>query len=164
MTETVDAAPSPLWTGDTGTLRETSRRALVQLLRGPYLSGRRHPQLWAALLGDEPPIRSRLADLFLDLVVDTETEVAFVRNAEPDSIEAPRVVRSAAMTFMDTAMLLHLRQLLLQAGSGERVIVGADEVADQLQVYRGRDDADPALFARRINASWTKLEKYGILQ
>ncbi|WP_454084119.1 DUF4194 domain-containing protein [Georgenia sp. Marseille-Q6866] len=161
---TAGAPPGALWDGDTGTLHLASRRALVQLLRGPYLAARRHPQLWSALLGDEQPIRSRLADLFLELVLDTEAEVAFVRNAEPDGVEAPRVVRAAAMTFMDTAMVLHLRQLLLQAGSGERVIVGADEVADQLQVYRGRDDADPAGFAKRINASWTKLEKYGILQ
>ncbi|MGC0142048.1 DUF4194 domain-containing protein [Pseudactinotalea sp. Z1732] len=157
------AAPSPLWDGDTGTLREVSRRTLVQLLRGPYLSARRHPQLWTALLGDEYPIRSRLADAFLDLIIDTEAEIAFVRNAEPEEVDAPRVVRSAPMTFLDTAMLLHLRQQLLQAGSGERVIVGSDEIADQLQVYRGRDDADPAMFAKRINSSRRKLVDYGIL-
>lgn len=161
---TVTATTQPLWEGDTGTLHEVSRRTLVALLRGPYLSSRRQPQLWGALLGDEDTIRSRLADLFLELVVDAEAEVAFVRNAEPVAVEAPRVVRTASMTFMDTAMLLHLRQQLLQAGSGERVIVGADEVADQLQVYRGRDDADPAMFAKRISASWRKLEQYGILQ
>lgn len=155
--------PGALWDGDTGTLREASRRALVQLLRGPYLSARRHGQLWNALLADENEIRSRLAELFLDLVVDTEAELAFVRNAEPDTLDAPSVVRSAPMTFLDTALLLHLRQHLLQGGGGDRVIVGADELLDQLQVYRSRDDADPAMFAKRVNASWTKLEKYGIL-
>lgn len=156
-------AVSGLWDGDTGTLREQSRRAVVQLLRGPYLAARRHPQLWNAVLGDEQAIRSKLADLFLDLVVDAEAEVAFVRNVVQETFDAPKVVRSAPLTFMDTALLLHLRQQLLQAGGGERVIVGADELADQLQVYRGRDNADPALFGKRINASWTKLEKYGIL-
>lgn len=164
LSDVTESAPGALWDGDTGSLHPESRRALVQLLRGPYLSARRHPQLWNALLADERAIRSRLADLFLDLVLDTEAEVAFVRNAEPDAVEAPRVVRAAAMTFMDTALVLHLRQLLLQATSGERVIVGADEVTDQLQVYRGRDNADPAGFTKRVNASWTKLEKYGILQ
>ena len=158
-----EPAPSGLRDGDTGTLREQSRRAVVQLLRGPYLAARRHPQLWNAVLGDEQAIRSNLADLFLDLVVDTEAEVAFVRNVDQETFEAPKVVRSAPLTFMDTALLLHLRQQLLQAGGGERVIVGADELADQLQVYRGRDNADPAMFGKRINASWTKLEKYGIL-
>lgn len=34
-----------LWSGDTGTLTEQSRRALLKLLAGPYLSGRRQPRL-----------------------------------------------------------------------------------------------------------------------
>jgi hypothetical protein len=60
-------------------------------------------------------------------------------------------------------MLLHLRHQLLSAGGAERVIVGQDEVTDQLGVYREGDNADPAGYAKRINASWTKLVKYGIL-
>lgn len=151
-----------LWDGDGGTLREPSRRALVQLLRGPYLSAARHANLWSALLADEEEIRSRLADLFLELVADHESQVAFVRNvqAAPD---APRVMRTATLTFLDTALLLHLRQQLLHDSHGTRTIVGADEVADQLQVYRGRDNADPAGFSKRINASWTKMVKFGLL-
>ena len=165
-----DAATSPeeraglaLWPGDRGTLRPPSRRALVQLLRGPYLSAERHGKLWGALLNDEAPIRGRLADMYLDLVVDTESQVAFVRNVDDERADTPRVVRSATLTFMDTAMLLHLRQQLLSAGGAERMIVGQDEVADHLDVYRGSDNADPAGYAKRINASWTKLIKYGVL-
>jgi hypothetical protein len=157
------AAGRELWSGDTGSMRAPSRRALVQLLRGPYLSSDRHGKLWGALLNDEAPIRSRLADLYLDLVVDTEAQVAFVRNVDSVAADAPRVVRTATLTFMDTAMLLHLRHQLLAAGGAERVIVGQDEVTDQLGVYREGDNADPAGYAKRINASWTKLVKYGIL-
>lgn len=152
-----------LWPGDTGTLREPSRRALVQLLRGPYMSADRHPAVWGALLNDEAEIRSRLADLFLDLVVDAEAQVAFVRNVVHDDTDTPKVVRTVGLTFMDTAMLLHLRQVLLRSGGGERTIVGQDEVADQLGAYRTATDADPAGFAKRINASWQKLINYGIL-
>ena len=132
-------------------------------MRGPYLSAQRHPNLWNALLNDHDAIASRLADMFLTLVVDAEAQVAFVRNIDVDGIDVPRVVRTAALTFIDTALLLNLRQQLLQSGGSERTIVGRDEVADQMQVYRGRDNADPAGFAKRINASWGKLEKYGIL-
>ena len=157
------AAGSALWAGDTGSMRAPSRRALVQLLRGPYLSADRHGNLWSALLNDEAPIRSRLADLYLDLVVDTAAQVAFVRTVDSVAADAPRVVRSATLTFMDTAMLLHLRHQLLSAGGTERVIVGQDEVTDQLGVYRSEHNADPAGYTKRINASWTKLVKYGIL-
>lgn len=152
-----------LWPGDRGTLRAPSRRALVQLLRGPYLSADRHGLLWGALLNDEQEIRSRLADLFLELVVDSDQQVAFVRNVDHDDVDAPRVVRTAPLTFIDTALLLHLRQQLLTAAPGERVIVGQDEVADQLSAYRAVENTDERGFAKRINASWEKLKKYGIL-
>ena len=50
--DTPDATPR-LWTGDTGRLHDQSRRALLRLLQGPYLSGRAQPQLWSALVADE---------------------------------------------------------------------------------------------------------------
>lgn len=157
-----DDRPGALWPGDCGTLRAASRRAFVQLLRGPYLSAERHPALWAALLNDADQVRSRLADACLDLVVDTETQVAFVRNADADG-DWPRVVRTAPMTFLDTALLLHLRDRLLTGTPGSRVIVGQDDVADHLATYRDDGNADPAGFAKRIGASWTKFVRYGLL-
>lgn len=155
----------PLWDGDTGQLRDRSRRALTQLTRGPYLSSARHANLWSALLADEAAIRSRLADHYLELVIDLETEVALVRtpSASADGAEIPKVLRTAPLTFLDTALLLHLRQQLLHDSSVTKTIVGRDEVADQLKVYQGRDKADPAGFAKRIDASWNKMVKYGIL-
>lgn len=160
--DTEGPASAALWDGDGGTLRESSRRALVQLLRGPYLSATSHGRLWTALLADEDAIRSRLSDMFLELVTDDGAQVAFVRNAGAQ-IDAPKVMRTAALTFLDTALLLHLRQQLLHESTGNKAIVGVDEVADQLQVYRGKDGADPAGFAKRINTSWAKMIKYGLL-
>lgn len=156
------ASDVALWDGDKGALRESSRRVLVQLLRGPYLSASRHGNLWTALLADEAAIRSSLADLFLDLVTDHPAQVAFVRNTTVD-VDAPKVMRTATLTFLDTALLLHLRQTLLQENGGRKTIVGADEMADQLQVYRGKDNADVAGFSKRVNSSWQKMIKYGLL-
>src|SRR5690606_12698218 len=92
---------------------ERSRRALLELVRGPYLSRARSPQNWSSLLADETVIRSRLNDLFLELVLDRDSEFAFVRNAESTEIQVPRAVRSESLTFIDTAMLLALRHTLL---------------------------------------------------
>ena len=75
---TAGAAPT-LWEGDLGTLGEQSRRALLELLQGPYLSGRRRPQLWQALIADEAAIRSRLHDLFLDVVIDQPNGLSDIR-------------------------------------------------------------------------------------
>jgi hypothetical protein len=124
-------------------------------VRGPYLSGAREAQLWAVLLTDETVIRSRLAELFLELVIDRDNEFAFVRNAPSD--EAPKAVRSEALTFLDTAMLLVLRQTLLSEEGRGRVIVGQAEVFEQLAVFR-TPDRDEKDFASRVNSSWNKMQ------
>ncbi|MHA7987797.1 DUF4194 domain-containing protein [Rathayibacter sp. CAU 1779] len=147
-----------LWGGDTGILGEASRRALVQLIKGPYLSGDRSPGLWAALLADQRAITIRLHELFLDLVIDPLAEFAFVRNASTGEFAAPSTVRTQALTFIDSAMLLVLRDLLLRRESEGRVIVGREEVFERLSVYRGvdRDESD---FAKRLNSAWLKMRE-----
>jgi len=145
-----------LWDGDTGELSEISRRALLELVKGPYLSATKSSLLWSALLADEGPITSRLHELFLDLVVDRVAGFAFVRNAETGDLDSPATVRTHSLTFIDTVMLLVLRQMLLASESDVRVIVGRDDVFDQLRVYR-TDDRDERDFDKRLNASWVKM-------
>ena len=65
---------------DHGELDAGTRRVLLQLIRGPYLREATHQKLWPALVRDEEVVRSRLADLYLDLVVDHGSGIAFVRN------------------------------------------------------------------------------------
>lgn len=150
-----------LWDTDTGTLHEQSRRALLQLLRGPYISANRHSKLWTRILVDETMIRSRLADLFLTLVVDHEREVAFVRNV--DEVDAPRVVRAQNLTHIQTILLLHLRQRLMQDAEQARAVVDEGETIEQLAVFEGVGGTDPAQFENRIRSAWNKFKDLGIL-
>jgi len=145
-----------LWSGDMGILGDASRRALVQLIKGPYVSGERHPGVWSALRTDQRAIESRLHELFLELVIDPIAEFAFVRNVSAADFAAPSTVRTQTLTFLDSAMLLVLRELLLTRESDGRVIVGRDEVFDRLSVYRSAD-RDESDFEKRLNASWTKM-------
>jgi hypothetical protein len=149
-------AETALWPGDSGELAIDARRALLKLIQGPYLSSARASGPWSALLADEGRIRSRLHDLFLDLVLDRDAGFAFVRNAATGEQEAPVAVRSEQLTFIDTAMLLVLRQLLLSGEQDGRVIVGRDDVFEQLAPFRtaDRDETD---FAKRLNAAWLKM-------
>lgn len=150
-----------LWRSDTGTLHDLSRRALLRLLKGPYLSGAKQTQLWSALLADERAIRSRLHDLFLDLVIDRDDELAFVRKVQTDEIDIPTPLRNESLTFIETAMLLTLRQMLLANSSERRVIVGKEEIYEQLQVY---NEGDTATFERNLNSAWGRMEnRYRVL-
>jgi hypothetical protein len=153
-----DTTPqTALWAADTGVIGENSRRALLELIKGPYLSGAKAPALWSALLVDETVLRSRLHELFLELVLDRVGEFAFVRNVSTEELATPRTVRTASLSFLDTAMLLVLRQMLLSREGDGRVIVGKEEVFEQLRVYRtaDRDESD---FDRRLSSSWTNMK------
>ncbi|HHV21339.1 MAG TPA: DUF4194 domain-containing protein [Propionibacterium sp.] len=162
--ERSDDRAAALFAGDPGELSEATRRALVQLLRGPYVSRRLHPKLWPALIADEAVIRCRLGDLFLELVLEPELELAFVRNLEAEELALPRVIRSSRLTLLDTALVLFLRGELLRAETGDgRVIVGRQDIDEQLQVYRPATSTDDTGFARRINSSVSKMKEHSIL-
>lgn len=161
--EATDDATAGRYRGDTGDLDLPTRRALVQLLKGPLITAAKHPEVWRTVIREERLLRSRVADVFLDLVVDDENELAFTRPADTGDLDTPTVLRTERLTFMDTVMLLALRQRLLRAQPGERVIVDRDEISEQLEMYRGDGDTDPAGYAKRVNASWTKLGKYSLL-
>lgn len=148
---------------DRGRLPEATRRVLVNLLQGPYLARVSHPNLWPALVGNEDLVRERLGDLFLDLVLDQETGVAFIRPMTDEEARLPRTIRSMPLTFVDTILLLFLRERLLRSGGG-RVFVGRDEIDEHLEVYRSADDTNLAQYGKRVNASVAKLKDNSILR
>jgi len=154
-----------LFADDTGELPLDTRRALVQLLSGPSLDGHRHSKLWSVLLRDENVIRRRLADLFLELIIDRDLQVAFTRQFDTDDLDAPTLLRRAQLTFIDSVLLLYLRQQLAQAAShGERAVVSKTDIVEHLSPYERTGSTDKAGFDKRVHASIEKIKKYNIIQ
>ena len=163
--ESAPESTTALFAGDTGELPVETRRVLAQLLMGPSVDGRRHSKLWTALLRDEAVVRRRLSELFLELVIAPEVEVAFVRQADVGDLEAPTLLRSAPLTFLDSVLLLYLRQCLTQAEArGERAVLGSEEMLEHLKMYERALNTDRAGFARRCQSSIEKIKKHSILQ
>lgn len=154
-----------LFVNDTGELPLDTRRVLVQLLSGPSLEGRRHPRLWPVLLRDEQVIRRRLAELFLELVMDRDLQVAFTSQVAAEDLDIPILLRRAQLTFIDSVLLLFLRQRLTQADNhGERAVIARDEMIENLMPYERAASTDRAGFSKRVNASIEKFKKHNILQ
>jgi hypothetical protein len=154
-----------LFVNDTGELPLDTRRVLVQLLSGPSLEGRRHPRLWPVLLRDEQVIRRRLAELFLELVMDRDLQVAFTSQVAAEDLDIPILLRRAQLTFIDSVLLLFLRQRLTQADNhGERAVIARDEMIENLIPYERAASTDRAGFSKRVNASIEKFKKHNILQ
>ena len=147
---------------DPGELDPATRRLLLKLLNGPYVRAEDHAKLWAALERSEPVVRSRLADLYLELVVDRDAGVAFVRNLAVE--DAPKVVRRQPLTLLDTVLVLYLRRLLLaRQGSGARVFVGRDEIEDQLRGFLQGDSTDKLAQEAKVGRSIAKMTDNSIL-
>jgi hypothetical protein len=162
---TLDTAASALFPSDTGALPLDTRRVLAQLLAGPSLDGRRHSKLWQALVRDEAVIRSRLSELFLDLMMDHELQVAFTRRADVGELEAPVLLRSTPLTFLDSVLLLFLRSRLTEADAqGQRAVVSAEEMIEHLGVYESAINTDRSGFKRRVQSSIDKMKERSILQ
>jgi hypothetical protein len=160
-----EEAAGALYLGDKGELAMDTRRVLVQLLSGPSLDGRRHSRLWPVLIRDEALIRRRLADLFLDLVIDMDQQVAFTRQADVGELEAPILLRRSPLTFIDSVVLLFLRQRLTKADvRSERAVVDAFEIVEHATPYERAVSTDHAGFAKKIHASIEKMKKNNILQ
>jgi len=153
----------PLYSGDNGQLALETRRALCKLLSGPFLDSD-HPS-WFALLRDEQVVRSRLSELFLELVIDRERKVAFSRQAATSEFEAPVLLRSQALTFLESVLLLHLRHALVESeGQDQRAVVSALEIAEQLSLYAGSVRSDSVTVAKRVDAAIEKVRKAGMLR
>ncbi|MGK9145601.1 DUF4194 domain-containing protein [Xanthomonas euvesicatoria] len=165
MTQASSAEPrGELFLGDTGTLPFDARRALCQLLAGPSIDAQRHGALWPALLRNEVAIRQVLCELFLGLVLDREGGVAFTRQADTAELESPTLLRSAPLTFIESVLLLFLRQQLAEADTrGERAVVDEAQLVEALSVYEKNVSTDRAGFARRVMTAIGKMRDNQLL-
>jgi hypothetical protein len=159
------ATEKKLYNSDAGDLPLETRRVLVQLLSGPSLDGRRHGKLWPVLLRDEAVVRRMLANVFLELIMDRDLEVAYTRQADTEDLDTPKLPRTVKLTFVDSILLLNLRQRLTQADSrGERAVVSEEEILEDLGAFERAENTDRFGFEKRIRASIKKMILRSILQ
>lgn len=151
--------------GDLGVLPIDTRRTLVQLLHGPFVDGRRQPKLWQVLMRDEAILRSRLHELFLELVIDHEQKVAFNRQVVADGLDAPVLLRRASFTFLESALILYLRQQLTLADTqGDRAVVSLTEMLEHLRAYERDKNVDRSRFGRQMEIAVEKAKKLNLLR
>lgn len=160
-----------MWQGDTGTLSYHSRRALVQLLKGPMIRAEHNRLIWKAIVTDQEALRVALHNVFLELVLDEEAGIAFSRAAaggQDVEVEGrlepmPKVLRTESLSHVDTLIILHLRQELALAAPGERVIIDRGELRDQILLYRVDAESDEAKLARRYEAAFKRMIDYSLV-
>lgn len=134
-------------------LPEPARRALVSLLMNRYISRARHRTAWEGIVSFEDDLRARLDEMYLDLVVDQEAEVAFKRQQDGEDI--PRVLRrERALTRDASFVLVFLRREYAFADPDDGpVMITREQIGEFLRPYREDGDGDDARFSRRVDAA-----------
>ena len=126
--------------GDTGQLTTEQRYAYVCLLADRYVAADTNVKAWRVIVRDHELLRSRLHELYLDLVIDTEREVARKEQIPNDDglIDGHRtLLRSATRSLEETFLLAHTRMRFhrgKQRGD-RRVLVDRDELIADLMRY-----------------------------
>jgi Domain of unknown function (DUF4194) len=141
-------------------LPEPARRALVSLLMNRYVSRTRHRIVWDGIVTYENDLRGRLSEMYLDLIVDHEAEVAFKRQQDGDDI--PRMLRrEKALTRDASFVLIFLRREYAFADPDDGpVMITRDQIGEFLRAYREDGDGDDARFSRRVDAAINALIKH----
>ncbi|GGO74879.1 DUF4194 domain-containing protein [Nocardioides deserti] len=168
--DTVTDEPVPvsvsLWEGDEGGLEQAQRQALVTLVKQRFVSARTHPRDWQVLVEHERVLRSRLNDLFLDLAIDRDREVAWKRQAVSETgSRFPTLLYDAAWSREETILLVHLRdRLRAGAAAGEtRVFVDREDLLEHVAGFRPPHATDESGDEKRARNAVTGLVKAGLL-
>jgi hypothetical protein len=163
---THDTASVSLFEGDEGTLEFAQRHTLVTLLKQRFISARTHPRDWRVLVEHEGLLRSRLGDLFLELQVDREREVAWKRQATSETASKfPTLLHDTAWSREETLVLVHLRDRLRAglAGGETKVFVDVGDVVDYVASFRPPHATDESGDEKRARNALASVAKAGLL-
>lgn len=153
-----------LYLGDCGTLSLPLRKLLVTLLKGPYLYREKRKEAWNLLLNNVSLVRTQLSNLLLELIIDDELGVAYIRKPELDGIDAPSLLNQYVFKFLDSVLLIEMRDRLMRAQqSGERAMMSLDEISTHLAVFESSARTDTSLFAKRMDAVVKRMKERHLL-
>lgn len=164
--EIADDRSVSLFEGDEGGLEFAQRTALVTLLKQRFISARTHPRDWRVLVEHERVLRSRLNDLFLDLAIDRGREVAWKRQATPETGNRfPTLLYDAAWSREETLVLVHLRDRLRAglATGDTRVFIDREDIVEYVASFRPAHATDEAGDEKRARNAVLTVNKAGLL-
>ncbi|PWU47501.1 hypothetical protein DLJ47_30425 [Micromonospora sp. S4605] len=155
-----------LFEGDEGGLELPQRRALVALIKQRFITAQSHPKEWKALTANPRLIRSRLNDLFLDLHLDTDREVAFKRQVVPEGGgRFPTLLHDTAWAREETILLVYLRTRSRseEVAGTSRTFIDRQDMLEHIVTFRPAQATDQAGDARRAAKAIESLNRAGLL-
>lgn len=162
--EPTDVVSDAFGEGPEPGLPHDARLALATIMTQRFITRTKHAAAWDTLLAYEAEIAQRLDELFLELVIDRDHEVAFKRQIHGDGV--PVLLRRDRALSRDASLLLiHLRQEhAYNDAIDESLVVSRDQVADFLNRFTDGRQLDQVALERRVDAAIRALELYNLLE
>jgi hypothetical protein len=161
-----DEASTHLFPEDTGSLTLAARKALVLLLKRHHVWSWRHPREWVAILDHRDGSNSRLNDLFLELVVDEQREIAYKRQAGRDLGRVfTTLLHDSTYAREEAAVLLHVREVYLRElrAGNDSAYVDRAGLAEEIEYVRPPGTKDHKRADQYLDNAVTRLVKDGFL-
>ena len=141
-----------LYEGDVGTESLEVRRLLVFLLKGPYLWRDQKKQLWPLLINHQEELKVQLANLFLELFISESDGVAFVRPADTGDLEVPQLLPTYTYRFLDSVMLVAMRERLMHAAPhAQQALITDEEMVTYMRTFDPSVRNDEQQLRKRLN-------------
>lgn len=164
-TVSMEQDPDECFAGDRGVLDPEVRRVLVRLLQRRFLQADRNRDDWKVLMDNQQVIESRLHDLFVRLVVDSDRGVAYKQQVRSDELDVPILLRDEAYTRAETLVLVYLRTVYQrESTAGELAArVDVEEVEQTVMTYFTEANGDIARRQKLIRNALGRLRQEGII-
>lgn len=166
-----DVEATGYFPGDTGRLDYEARKALVQLLRKTYISSEADPQEWHATVTFEDQIRERLNDMFLELRVDRQREIALKWQVPSENGDLPSLIRPMQHSREQAAVMLIAREELLRVRTGDtddgqmrtEAWLDIEDIVDTVMTFPALADNQRDRAAARATTAVEQIRRMGIL-
>lgn len=168
LSDAPEQSTHALFDGDEGGLEADQRRALVVLLKNRFITSHSNPKEWRTIVASRQVLAARLNDLFLELRLDLEREVAYKRPVTSDTgvREFPTLLHDTVWPREETALLVYLRvRARTEQARGETFArVSQAELLEYLKENRPASATDQVKEERRAERAVAALAKAGLLE
>lgn len=155
-----------LFDGDRGQLPYDARRALTMLLARRFIEAADNPLVWQAILLHQDTLESRFHDMFLELVVDRNYEIAYKVQIREDGLNIPILIKDESYRRVETLLLVNLRNTFRQQMTmgGTAAFVDGEDLIDFALSFISPEETNLASRKSEAQAALAQLSREGIVR
>jgi len=118
-------------------LTQAAQIGYLKILRSGVILEKNNQPIFKSICENAKPIRSRLSELNIELVIDELRGVAFTRNIDGEDSALPKLIQSKPLSIYDTLLALVLRKHYQgrEKVGEQKVVVDIDTIENEMKPF-----------------------------